>query len=225
MIFDFEERPSDSPFVERVWRARPERPGSFVSIAASHWEVVVARHQAETTLTVRGPETIATPATCQWEDAEFFGIVFKLGAYMPHLPPGCIKDRRDANLPEAADNSFWLHGTAWQYPDYDNADTFVERLARDGLLVREPVVEAVLCGGLSGVSLRTRQRQFLRVTGLTHSAIRQIERARFATLLLQHGASIPDAVFEAGYFDQAHLTRSLVRFVGQTPTQIMEIAA
>jgi AraC-like DNA-binding protein len=31
---------------------------------------------------------------------------------------------------------------------------------------------------------------------------------------------ILDAVHEAGYFDQAHLTRSLKRLIGQTPGQI-----
>ena len=44
---------------------------------------------------------------------------------------------------------------------------------------------------------------------MTHSTIRQIERARHATNLLKQGVSILDTVHEAGYFDQAHLTRSL----------------
>jgi len=221
MIFCFEERPTDSPWVERIWRTHSERAGSFVSIAASRWEMVVASYEGQTSMTVRGPETIATPAACPWKDAEFFGIVFQLGAFMPHLPPGRIMERRDARLPEATGNSFWLHGSAWQYPDYDNADTFVDWLVRDGLLVREPVVEAAL-RHLQDASLRTIQRHFLRSTGLTYRAIRQIERARYATTLLQHGASILDAVFEAGYYDQAHLTRSLTRFIGQTPTQILD---
>jgi hypothetical protein len=37
----FDERQSDSPFVERIWRAQSERAGSFISIAVSHWEMVV----------------------------------------------------------------------------------------------------------------------------------------------------------------------------------------
>jgi methylphosphotriester-DNA--protein-cysteine methyltransferase len=57
---------------------------------------------------------------------------------------------------------------------------------------------------------------------LTHSTIRQIERARHAAVLLRQGLSILDVVYEAGYFDQPHLTRSLKYFIGQTPTQIME---
>jgi methylphosphotriester-DNA--protein-cysteine methyltransferase len=56
---------------------------------------------------------------------------------------------------------------------------------------------------------------------LTHGLFRQIERARYATNLLRDGASILDAVHEAGYFDQAHLTRSLNVFIGETPTNVM----
>ena len=57
---------------------------------------------------------------------------------------------------------------------------------------------------------------------LTQATARQIERARYATLLLQHGSSILDTTYEAGYFDQPHLTRSLKHFIGQTPAQIQE---
>jgi methylphosphotriester-DNA--protein-cysteine methyltransferase len=68
----------------------------------------------------------------------------------------------------------------------------------------------------------TIQRRFLRATGVTQATVRQIERARYATLLLQQGTSILDATYEAGYFDQPHLTRSLKHFIGQTPAQIQE---
>jgi methylphosphotriester-DNA--protein-cysteine methyltransferase len=69
--------------------------------------------------------------------------------------------------------------------------------------------------------LRSAQRHFLRATGITHNAIRRIERARHATNLLRQGVAIADAVYEAGYFDQAHLTRSLKHLIGQTPAQII----
>jgi len=48
-----------------------------------------------------------------------------------------------------------------------------------------------------GLSLRTGQRHFLQATGMTHSTIRQIERARQATNLLKQGVSILDTVHEA----------------------------
>lgn len=52
----------------------------------------------------------------------------------------------------------------------------------------------------------------------------EIERTRYAMTLLQQGASILDTVYQAGYFDQPHLTRALKRFVGQTPAQIAHLS-
>jgi AraC-like DNA-binding protein len=219
IIFD-EERPSDSPFVERIWRSHSERGGSFLSIAESRWEMVVTRRHSKITLTVRGPETKATPLGDCPADGEWLGIRFKLGTVLPHLPARTLVDAT-VTLPLATSTSFWLHGSAWQFPDYDNADTFVDRLVREGLLVREPVVGAALQGQLKDLSLRSVQRRFLQTAGVTHSAARQIERARYATLLLQQGISILDTIEEAGYFDQPHLTRSLKYFIGLTPAQLL----
>lgn len=62
---------------------------------------------------------------------------------------------------------------------------------------------------------------FLRATGMTYSTWRQIERARHATNLLREGVSILDTAYQAGYFDQSHLTRSLTQRIGQTPAEII----
>src|SRR6266508_750109 len=221
MLLTFEDRLSDSPFVERIWCSQSEHPGTFHSIAMSHWEMVVTKYNGNTIFTVRGPESKATTLNLSLMGAEWFGIRFKLGTLMPHLPASGLVDA-DENLPDASSKSFWLNGSAWQFPDYENADTFVNRLVHEGLLVRDPVVETTLQGRLKDVSIRTARRHFLRTTGLTQSTIRQIERARYATVLLQQGVSIIDVVYKAGYFDQPHLTRSLKYFVGQTPTQIIE---
>jgi AraC-like DNA-binding protein len=221
MIFTLEDRPSDSPFVERIWCAQSEGIGNLLSIAMSHWEMVVSRYQDKTYMTVRGPETQATSLPVTIVGTEFFGIRFKVGTVMPHLPASTLVDG-DVDLPDASSRSFWLNGSAWQFPSYKNADTFVERLAREDLLARDPVVESALQGQLKDLSVRTARRHFLRTTGLTQKTIHQIERARYATVLLQEGMSIPDVVYEAGYFDQPHLTRSLKHFIGQTPTQIMQ---
>ncbi|MBI1881009.1 MAG: helix-turn-helix transcriptional regulator [Chloroflexi bacterium] len=222
MNFIFDERSSDSPFVDTIWRTQSESGGSFISLAESHWGMVVTRQNGKTYLTVRGPETKAMPAPVP-ENAEFFGIIFKLGTFMPHLPARNLVDG-ETNLPDATSQSFWLHGSAWQFPDYENADTFVERLVREGLLVHEPVVEAALQSQLKELSLRSVQRRFLQATGLTHGTVCQIERARHALVLLQQGVSILDTVDQAGYADQPHLTRSLKHFIGQTPAQIIRLS-
>jgi hypothetical protein len=221
MLLTFNDRPSDSPFVERVWRSQSHSDGVFLSVAASHFEIAVTRHKGRIFLTVRGPETQATPAECPAE-GEWLGIRFKLGTFMPALMPGDLKDRHDVTLPAATSRSFWLNGSAWKYPDFENADTFVARLARKGIIVRDAGVETALENQPRSLSLRSTQRHFLRATGITHRTVRQIERARYATALLKQGLSILDTVYEAGYFDQAHLTRSLKTLIGQTPVEIRQ---
>jgi methylphosphotriester-DNA--protein-cysteine methyltransferase len=59
---------------------------------------------------------------------------------------------------------------------------------------------------------------------LTHGTVAQIQRARQAAALLEQGVSILDTVELAGYADQPHLTRSMRRFFGKTPTQVVGMA-
>jgi hypothetical protein len=49
---------------------------------------------------------------------------------------------------------------------------------------------------------------------LTQTNIRQIDRAFRAAALLRQDLTILDTVWEAGYFDQPHLTHSLKQWVG-----------
>ena len=220
MLFSFEERLSDSPFVERIWRAQSEHTGDFLSVAASWWEMVVSKYRGEMTITVRGPETKATPLHVTLVGSEFFGIIFKHGAFMPHFPVGRLVDG-DLNLPDASGKAFWLNGSAWQFPNYENADTFIQRLVREDLLVCDSIIGPVLRGEPQELSPRSIQRRFVQATGLTHGSIRTIQRARRATMLLQEGVSILDTVEQAGYSDQAHLTRALKYLMGKTPAQIL----
>jgi len=214
-----DERESDSPYVQRIWRSRSEQAGDFLSIAESHWEMVVTRYQGQTTLTMRGPETRATSAHCP-AGGDWIGIQFRAGAFMPDFPARLLMDRRDVDLPEASSRSFWLQGAAWEFPNYENADTFVDWLARDGLLAHDPLVSAVVRGEQVRTSSRTMQRRFIRATGLTLGTVSQIQRARYATMLIKQGMSILDVVYRAGYADQSHMTRAFRRFIGQTPAQI-----
>jgi hypothetical protein len=220
-VIVFQDRLSDSPFIERVWRCHSERGGKFISIAAGHFEMALTRLKGRTFLTLRGPETKATRIDCP-TDGQWLCIRFKLGTFMPELPPGNLRDHNDVTLPDASSCSFWLNGSVWQYPDFEDAEAFVHRLAKAGIICRDPVIDAVLKGQLRTIALRSAQRHFLRATGLTYIAFRQIERARATVTMLKEGVSVMDAVHLAGYFDQAHLTRSLKRFAGLTPTKIIQ---
>ncbi len=218
-LINFDDRPSDSRLVERVWRSHSDKAGTFHSMASCHWGMVVTRLQGRTCLTVRGPETKATVADCPAE-GEWFGVLFKLGTFMPLKRSGELRDRKDATLPNATSRSFWLDGSAWEFPTYENMETFVDRLVRSGLVQEDRTAAAAIRGEVQSVTTRTEQRRVLQVTGLSRGTIYQIERARRAVLRLRAGAAILDVVHELGYYDQAHLTRSLQRFIGQSPARI-----
>lgn len=210
--------PTDSPLVHTIWHSRSEQASPFISQAITNWEIVVWKHQGQTHMTIRGPETIATPASSD-TDAEYFGIQFKLGSFMPHLPTA---ERVDSQviLPGASSRKVWLGGSAWQIPEFEDVDVFVQRLQRSGLLQSDRVVREALQHQHQELSSRTIRRRFIHVTGLNPKTLEQIERARKAAQLLEQGIPIADVVFRLGYADQPHLTRSLKHFLGITPALI-----
>ncbi|MBV9707627.1 MAG: AraC family transcriptional regulator, partial [Chloroflexi bacterium] len=104
ILFD-EDRPSHSPFVERVWRCHSEGAAPFLSIAASHCELVVSRFEGKVTVTMRGPETRATPLGDCPGGGEWLGILLKLGTFLPHLPTGTLLNA-GVDLPVVSRKSF-----------------------------------------------------------------------------------------------------------------------
>jgi AraC-like DNA-binding protein len=215
----YEERLSDSPYVETVTHGWTASDGVTIRPAECHWHMVMVNFEGKVYPIVTGPLTTSGVVTFL-DGAELLWIKFKLGTFMPHMPARNCLDA-ETILPIATSHSFWLKGSAWQWPDFDNVDTFVNRLVRDDVLVYDPLVNAALQDELPEMSPRTVRHRFLQATGLTQSHIRQFRRAQQAMALLQHGVSILDTVHEAGYFDQSHLTRSLKQFTGYTPAQIV----
>src|SRR4051794_6047078 len=113
MSLAIDSRQSDSPLVKEVWRTVSETSGSFISVAATHWEMVVTTRGRHSFLTVRGPETKATPLAFE-AGAEWVGIRFNVGAFLTHLPARLLVDSA-LNLPDAGSQSFWLLGSAWEF--------------------------------------------------------------------------------------------------------------
>ncbi|WP_165422846.1 helix-turn-helix domain-containing protein [Ktedonosporobacter rubrisoli] len=183
--------------------------------ADGRWTLHVAKTHKVVHMSIGGPTTKAVPLT-HFEGVEWLAIKFKLGVFLRGLSARTLLDE-EASLSPASKSYFWLGGSRWQFPDYENADTFVDWLARAQVLLYDPIVSAVVEDRPSKMPIRTLRYRFLRSTGLSISNIRQIERARYATALLQEGMTILDVVEQAGYADQAHLTRSLKRIMGQTP--------
>jgi methylphosphotriester-DNA--protein-cysteine methyltransferase len=103
---------------------------------------------------------------------------------------------------------------------FESAEDLVDRLLREDLIARDPLVEDVLRSGRTDLSVRTVRRRYLASTGLPAVTVRQIERARLAAIRLREGVAPVDAAYELGYVDQSHLTHSVRRFIGATPANL-----
>ncbi len=218
MGFTYEQRGCDSPFVRTVWYAENQSDGVYVASADGSWDIIISRCGGRKEIRVGGPTSRANKVEYQ-AGTRVLGIRFRVGTFISGLRATTLPDT-SLVLPAASDRAFWLRGAAWEFPDYENVEEFVARLARRNLLASDEVVDAALRGKRVGLSARSVQRHFLRTTGLTQSYIRQIERALRATDLLRRGVPIPSVVYETGYADQSHLTRSLKHLIGFTPAQV-----
>lgn len=218
MSIIFEERDSDSPYVETITRGETVSDGSTIRPAECHWHMVFSRLEGRTLSFIVGPWSEAGVVS-YGEGADILWVRFRLGAFMPHLPTKDIRDTETV-LPDASNNSFWLKGSARQVPDFEEVETFIERLAREEILVLDPVVVDSRKSNPLIIPPRTVRHHYLQATGLSQKHINQFERAQQAAALLQQGVPILDTVNEVGYYDQPHLTRSLKRFTGFTPAQM-----
>ncbi len=220
MLIEFDHRESSSPYVERVWRSRSRLGGPFLSMADSNIELVFTRLPGFVAATLRGPVSCASFVDCP-PHGEWLAIRFRVGTHFPAFPAAALANHRNAQLPILADGRVWLCGRAWEIPRFDNAEDFVTRLALAGVIARSDAASAVLEGDPVDASRRSLQRHFQQATGLTFGGHQRIQRARSAAALLMDGNSPLDATFDAGYFDQPHLTRSLKRLVGMTPARLV----
>ncbi|MFF7291926.1 helix-turn-helix domain-containing protein [Microbacterium sp. NPDC008134] len=107
------------------------------------------------------------------------------------------------------------------FPESEDLESFTDRLLELDVLRDDDEVRRMLAGDDAGYSERHRQRRVRDVTGLTRKQIDQLSRAREAYALLLQGVRPIECAARCGFADQAHLTRSLHAFHGQTPAQVL----
>jgi AraC-like DNA-binding protein len=218
MIVIPEERLVESPYIEWVAHGYTAADGFEMRPAEYNWHLIFTREAGVLRSLVVGALEQARPLSYV-AGAESLWIRFRVGTFMPHLPAPAILNR-EITLPEGSGNHFWLENKVWEIPNFENVETFVERLARAGALRCDPLIEAALRDELADTSDRTIRYRFRHSTGLPQNHIRQIKRAQRARELLNQGNSALHTAHELGYSDQSHLTHSLKRFLGYTPTDL-----
>lgn len=217
--------PGENPLVRRVWSARCEASTGFTSVVKGSTMISFARFRGAVTVHVHGPETSAVRLDCP-EGAEFFGVELRPGAYLPPYPPSGVVDMNDALLPTTSGDRIVLEGREWEMPTEQNVDVFVDRLARAGLLVLDPLVDEIRHGERPrAVSARTAQLRFRRAVGISHRKLLSIEQARQAARFLIAGGSIAEAVAVGGYYDQPQLTRAMRWATGHSPGELRSLTS
>ncbi|MFI7021941.1 helix-turn-helix domain-containing protein [Micromonospora sp. NPDC049900] len=211
-------RSSDSPWVSSVWTSRSTQVSQMTSVACETWGLVFWESRGVPFAAVVGPEDRAGSAPVP-PDARFVGVQFAVGTVLRVAPPSTLRNS-GIELPDTTSGRFWLDGERWHTPRVDDVEALVARLVRSGVIVRDPLVRAVLEGRLPATASRTVERRFRAATGLTRGTVAQIGRVRAAAELLSAGTQVSSVVDRLGYYDEPHLARALRRYVGRTAGQL-----
>lgn len=214
-----EERLADSPLVAKIRHVRYHADTREMALPDGSWDLLFLRRGGGPLMVVQTGQIAAPLAVDSRAGDEMLTIAFKPEVYMPRLP-GHQTFNLGVPRPVECDRSFWVDGERFEVPTFDNVEQLVAALARKGLLERDPVVSRALQGAQQRLDPRSIQRHFAEITGLGLKAFQQIARAHEAAQLLRGGESASQVAAELGFSDQAHLTHSLKRFLGQTPRQI-----
>ncbi len=220
MRFEHRGTELDASVVDRVWRTRSDAEDTMASAARTCWHLILSRTRGRLLAGLRGPETRATTAPVP-PDTEFLGVRFALGTVLrPHSAASIID--RYAPFPVTDSGRIVIGGEDWEAPTYENVEHFIRRLRDAGLLVRSRLGDEEHVAGHpdAGPTARTLQRRYRAITGLSQTAVTQIDRANAAATMLRDGHDWRRVVETLGYFDQAHLAHALRRYVGRTAREL-----
>jgi AraC-like DNA-binding protein len=222
VTLNFETRESDSPWIQTVWTCRSEQVAEMTSVATETWGLVFWEQDETMHAALTGPERRSGTAPVP-QDARFVGVQFAVGTALRMVAAPALVDSGIV-LPDTTRARFRLDGRRWEIPRAEDVELLVDRLVRDGAVVRDPLVTEATRGGRLDVSERTLQRRFRAATGLSRGTVRQIERVRAAAVRLLAGDPVADVVARFGYYDEPHLARALRRYVGRTALELREHA-
>jgi AraC-like DNA-binding protein len=218
MSFTYEEKPSRSRFVETIWKTEDKTDGVYIAPADGCWDLIFVTQDGKTRVLFSGPTTRPTPFEYKAGNKNL-GIRFKPGAFMTQVSALAMRNVVDVLAMQDA-RHFILFDYTFEIPSFETADQLVERLEQLGFLGNDYVVSAKLKDQALRTTDRSVQRHFLQATGLPAKSHQRIRQAQRAVDLLRSGHSPIETAHEAGYADQAHMTRTLKALTGHTPAEI-----
>ena len=173
-------------------------------------------------LVIAGPATGPTFATVP-ANTPAFGVRFRVGAAGAALGLPAA-EVLDANVPL---EDVWPDGreVTERVGDRPRVETLAEVVA--ARLVAEPdaLVRAAAAGADPNLGARQLRRRFADAVGYGPKTLQRILRFQRFLVLAQTSTDLARLALEAGYADQAHLTRECSRLAGMPPAALLASGA
>lgn len=219
MSYTYEDKYPDSLYIDKIWHTRTTSDGVFTAGLDGNWDIIISKTARNVHVTVNGigKHAVKVPYTAGIDSV---GIALKPGVFLQDLKGKDIVDSQHT-LSKGDISYVEISEQLFKIPDFDSAEKFVDELIENGILLINPVVSSLNGGDTKGISDRSLRRHTTHTTGLSPYFFHQIQRAQQATQLLQQGMPIAQAAIEAGYTDQAHMTKAVKALMGLTPAQIV----
>ncbi|APX34728.1 AraC family transcriptional regulator [Brachybacterium sp. P6-10-X1] len=215
----YEEHHPDSPVLECVWQARATRDECYLVPAVEYWDLWFARAAGGELLAGLSGPTLGHRWIRSTIGEHSWGVQLKAHVVLPGVSKQLLLGGEQRLFVEAGHVTLAKH--AVPFPEFADLEAFTDRLLGLDVLRCDGDVRRMLSGDDVGYSERHRQRRVRAATGLTPKQIEQLSRAREAFALLMQGVPPIVCAARCGFADQAHLTRSLRAFHGQTPAQVL----
>ncbi|HSW91158.1 MAG TPA: helix-turn-helix domain-containing protein [Candidatus Saccharimonadales bacterium] len=219
MSFTYEDKHPDSLYVDKIWHTHTTSDGVFTAGLDGNWDIIISRVDGKARVTVNGigKHAVQVPYVAGIDSV---GIALKPGVFLRDIKGKDIVDSQ-RTLSKGDIAYVDIGGRSFKIPDFDSAEVFVDELISNDILLVNSVVSSLSNDHVNGVSDRSLRRHTMGTTGLSPYFFHQIQRAQHATQLLQQGTPIAQVAIEAGYTDQAHMTKAVKALMGLTPAQIV----
>jgi AraC-like DNA-binding protein len=218
MSFTYEENVIDSLYIEKIWHTVTTDAGVYIAGLDGNWDIIITRSPSGVTVSVNGIGTKAVEVPYM-AGVDSVGIALKPGVFLRDYKGKTIVNSQHV-IHDADDSYVEIGGHRFNIPDFESAERFICELSGTGVLVIDSIAASRIQPTEAASSGRTLRRHVAETTGLTRNFLTQIDRAQVAGSLLQEGMPISQVAIEAGYSDQAHMTKSLKKILGKTPTQL-----
>lgn len=211
---------SESPFAEIITKSTTSNKGKLRVIPDGRWDLIITRRNGQTHASIMNGPMLQAALVPYVADEESLVITFTTSAYMtPHR----FLKKGVHTLPIIANRAMRIGSDTIEIPTFDNTEAFINQLSRRHLLTQDNVVrDTINRDTVPAWSDRTTQRHFRQITGMTLSYYKQIKRAEEAYTRLSQGEPAINVAYDLTYSDQFHMSKSLKKILGQTPTEIAQ---